>query len=544
MPARRDRGRTGSDAHHDRFRSRRTTTENRSRGTQARPGGHRGHAQPTPRGRRLRVAGGRWGAGGHPTVGTVFHVKHACAEPGAGRSDRASLGGAAGLLPRRTGSFPPRTRPAPPGPSTRRLGPPREVLPRRVLHRRRSALTSSVSPGFGHDSAARAGAGHGVVGSVPRGSAPWFRRPRVRRPWGSALPGSALRGSTTRGSAPRGSAAPGFGTPGFGTARSRTARASRIRSRSPTRSRSATRSPIPAAPAPAPAPASRRPGPTASTPTASTPTAPGSTHVTCLLNATRSRSSRCRVEQSRTPRPGRRSSCMRAQRRTTPEHHTPGRRTPGGVSDTAADRRHEPGAAAVPTPQQTPAPRHSHTEPQGHASVPCLRPPHSPESTTDPWRGAPSRAPNCRRLARGPTAATPGHASPDGMRTRGPQSRHRRNRTREHSDAEYVRRISPAAATDSPARLQVGARARASPGRARPLAHRRPTRGHAPSMFHVKPTLHVKRPYRSTRGPGHASNRRSTAPPGAAPLAPWAHGRGRPDHHPVPAPPDPVIAAP
>lgn len=102
------RGRTGSDAHHDRFRSRRTTTENRSRGTQARPGGHRGHAQPTPRGRRLRVAGGRWGAGGHPTVGTVFHVKHACAEPGAGRSDRASLGGAAGLLPRRTGSFPPR----------------------------------------------------------------------------------------------------------------------------------------------------------------------------------------------------------------------------------------------------------------------------------------------------------------------------------------------------------------------------------------------------------------------------------------------------
>lgn len=102
------RGRTGSDAHHDRFRSRRTTTENRSRGTQARPGGHRGHAQPTPRGRRLRVAGGRWGAGGHPTVGTVFHVKHECAEPGAGRSDRASLGGAAGLLPRRTGSFPPR----------------------------------------------------------------------------------------------------------------------------------------------------------------------------------------------------------------------------------------------------------------------------------------------------------------------------------------------------------------------------------------------------------------------------------------------------
>lgn len=49
-------------------------------------------------------------------------------------------------------------------------------------------------------------------------------------------------------------------------------------------------------------------------------------------------------------------------------------------------------------------------------------PPHSPESTTDPWRGAPSRAPNCRRLARGPTSATPGRASPDGMRTRGPQS--------------------------------------------------------------------------------------------------------------------------
>lgn len=205
----------------------------------------------------------------------------------------------------------------------------------------------------------------------------------------------------------------------------------------------------------------------------------------------------------------------------------PGRRTPGGVSDTAADRRHEPGAAAVPTPQQTPAPRHSHTEPQGHASVPCL-PPHSPESTTDPWRGAPSRAPNCRRLARGPPAATPGHASPDGMRTRGLQSRHRRSRRREHSDAEYVRRISPVAATDSPARLQVGARARAAPGRARPLAHRRPTRGHAPSMFHVKPPLHVKRPYRSTRGPGHASNRRSPAPPGAAPARAMGSRQGPP----------------
>lgn len=155
-------------------------------------------------------------------------------------------------------------------------------------------------------------------------------------------------------------------------------------------------------------------------------------------------------------------------------------------------------------------------------------PPHSPESTTDPWRGAPSRAPNCRQLARGPTAATPGHASPDGMQTRGLQSRHRRSRRRQHSDAEYVRRISPVAATDSPARLQVGARARAAPGRARPLAHRRPTRGHAPSMFHVKPPLHVKRPYRSTRGPGHAPNRRSPAPPGAAPTRAMGSPQGPP----------------
>lgn len=120
---------------------------------------------------------------------------------------------------------------------------------------------------------------------------------------------------------------------------------------------------------------------------------------------------------------------------------------------------------------------------------------------------------------------------------------HRRSRRREHSDAEYVRRISPAAATDSPARLQVGARARAAPGRARPLAHRRPTRGHAPSMFHVKPPLHVKRPYRSTRGPGHAPEPTLTGATGSRPhsrhgLTAGAAPTTIPSrHHPTPSSP-------
>lgn len=393
-----------------------------------------------------------------------------------------------------------------------------------------------MSPGFGHDSAARAVAGHGVVGSAPRGSAPWFRRPQVRRPWGSAirasaLPGSALRGSTTRGSAPRGSAAPGFGTPGFGTARSCTARTSRIRSRSPTRSRSATRSPQPqphGGPVP-PHPLPQHPAPHTS-PAPWTPPSPEAVDAA-----------------SNSPAPlgqagGRaaRGHSAEPPRNTTPrvDGHREACPTPPPIVGTN------------PGPQRADAPADACSEPQPHrtagpriGAVPAHRTARSRRGT----RGVELR-PEHR------TADDSHEARPQRLRATPPQTAcepgdcshpHRRSRRREHSDAEYVRRISPAAATDSPARLQVGARARAAPGRARPLAHRRPTRGHAPSMFHVKPPLHVKRPYRSTRGPGHAPEPTLTGATGSRP-----HSRheltagGRPDHHPVPAPPDPVIAAP
>lgn len=222
---------------------------------------------------------------------------------------------------------------------------------------------------------------------------------------------------------------------------------------------------------------------------------------------------------------------------------TPGRRTPGGVSDTATDRRHESGAAAVSTPQQTPAPRHSHTEPQGHASVPCL-PTAQPGVDDGPvaWSSVPStELPTTRtrpdRSDSGPrllrrhanqgTAVTP---------TAGVDERTLGRRVR----TAYQPGSGDGFASATPGRSESPCGAGQGPAAGPPQTDTRPCPVDVPRETNAPRETTVSVHARSGSCPEPRLNGHREPPP----LAPWAHGRGRPDHHPVPAPPDPVIAAP